>query len=465
MNDAAASASSEGTTRSAGSDLAATSLASNIAPAPASIASIQGTTTGSSTGTRSTSTASTDAGPHGASSSSAPLAVPTASDSVSVSISVANSSATTPAVLQTTVTSLQTSPIETLANISVSTDTAASTAASSLAVPIPTPTALNSGLLSTTAIIGIVAGSVAFVVIAGLFFIAWTSYNTKRRFAHPKASGFRRFSAQAASNKLPTNAPAPSPTRFLSTEVRGHENPSPYHPSNSRASPAQSRSPYQQPPPAVSIALKPLPDRLAHPGPLLTPVSPHAPARELPSPSHALPFHLSAASQPHRSPMRKLSIHSLYTLGKPSLPRRNDTGSTVPSIGRLHPARLDTDSAQKALADSTLIRELPVRNPSLFSAMEQLGSEYRERRSILDLVDRFSFQGEPPQDNSFLAVTEHHPEQPDEIFVQIGDTIVVERVFEDGWAVAANWTRSTKGVFPLNCLDPKAKDRLLQMAT
>jgi Leucine-rich repeat (LRR) protein len=67
----------------------------------------------------------------------------------------------------------------------------------------------------------------------------------------------------------------------------------------------------------------------------------------------------------------------------------------------------------------------------------------------------------PPTDNipHFVAeaVTNHFPDRGDEIALIRGDTILVEIIFEDGWAAGTNLTRNVQGVFPLVAVKPLVK--------
>ncbi|KAJ3395050.1 hypothetical protein HDU84_004509 [Entophlyctis sp. JEL0112] len=57
-----------------------------------------------------------------------------------------------------------------------------------------------------------------------------------------------------------------------------------------------------------------------------------------------------------------------------------------------------------------------------------------------------------PPANADKAVLEFYPERPDEILLNVGDAVVVENKYDDGWCYGKNLTTNKEGHFPLDCL-------------
>ncbi|KAI8622358.1 hypothetical protein BC830DRAFT_1089611 [Chytriomyces sp. MP71] len=51
---------------------------------------------------------------------------------------------------------------------------------------------------------------------------------------------------------------------------------------------------------------------------------------------------------------------------------------------------------------------------------------------------------------------EFQPERPDEILLRVGDEVIVNQEFDDGWALGVNMTTGKEGNFPLDCLSSYA---------
>jgi len=61
--------------------------------------------------------------------------------------------------------------------------------------------------------------------------------------------------------------------------------------------------------------------------------------------------------------------------------------------------------------------------------------------------------------NSLPATNDHDPTQDDEIEIRIGDRILIEQRFEDGWCVGHNLTSNQRGAFPLLCIETENYNR------
>ncbi|KAJ3051539.1 hypothetical protein HK102_012051, partial [Quaeritorhiza haematococci] len=53
----------------------------------------------------------------------------------------------------------------------------------------------------------------------------------------------------------------------------------------------------------------------------------------------------------------------------------------------------------------------------------------------------------------YKASTAYEASLPDEVAVEVGDTISIEKEFDDGWAKGKNWTTGKTGIFPKAVLD------------
>ncbi|KAJ3394324.1 hypothetical protein HDU92_007014 [Lobulomyces angularis] len=68
----------------------------------------------------------------------------------------------------------------------------------------------------------------------------------------------------------------------------------------------------------------------------------------------------------------------------------------------------------------------------------------------------------PPADNipqmpvadTMQAIYNYVPNLSDEIYLYIGDPIIVKNKFDDGWALGYNMTTKQEGSFPLACVGP-----------
>ncbi|KAJ3204307.1 Sorbin and SH3 domain-containing protein 2 [Entophlyctis luteolus] len=58
----------------------------------------------------------------------------------------------------------------------------------------------------------------------------------------------------------------------------------------------------------------------------------------------------------------------------------------------------------------------------------------------------------PPPPTADKVVLEFFPERPDEIVLNVGDAIVVDNKYDDGWCYGKNLTTNKEGHFPLDCL-------------
>jgi len=54
-----------------------------------------------------------------------------------------------------------------------------------------------------------------------------------------------------------------------------------------------------------------------------------------------------------------------------------------------------------------------------------------------------------------VVIEKHSPKLVDEIDLNLGDIVIVEEKFNDGWAFGKNITTDCKGSFPLKCLSQK----------
>jgi hypothetical protein len=55
------------------------------------------------------------------------------------------------------------------------------------------------------------------------------------------------------------------------------------------------------------------------------------------------------------------------------------------------------------------------------------------------------------------VIKRHLPTLDDEIYLEIGDMVDVEEVFEDNWAVGTNRDTEKYGAFPMTCFEDTAK--------
>jgi len=54
-----------------------------------------------------------------------------------------------------------------------------------------------------------------------------------------------------------------------------------------------------------------------------------------------------------------------------------------------------------------------------------------------------------------VVIEKHSPKLVDEIDLNLGDIVIVEEKFNDGWAFGKNITTDCNGSFPLKCLSQK----------
>ncbi|KAJ3096188.1 hypothetical protein HK100_005629, partial [Physocladia obscura] len=76
----------------------------------------------------------------------------------------------------------------------------------------------------------------------------------------------------------------------------------------------------------------------------------------------------------------------------------------------------------------------------------------------------------PPATNkigadTFEAIYDFNPVQPDELTLRVGDQILVKRKYDDGWAFGTNLSNGSDGLFPLDCLAMDAKTPRKQRAS
>ncbi|KAJ3216894.1 hypothetical protein HDU67_008801 [Dinochytrium kinnereticum] len=72
----------------------------------------------------------------------------------------------------------------------------------------------------------------------------------------------------------------------------------------------------------------------------------------------------------------------------------------------------------------------------------------------------------PAPGKRMRVVKRYVPKLDDEVYLEVGDTVEIEDVFEDGWGCGMNVTSSESGAFPLSCLDSNkrsAKQRVQSM--
>lgn len=55
------------------------------------------------------------------------------------------------------------------------------------------------------------------------------------------------------------------------------------------------------------------------------------------------------------------------------------------------------------------------------------------------------------------VIKRHLPNINDEVYLEVGDMVLVEEVFDDGWAVGTNESTDKYGAFPMNCLEDSVK--------
>ncbi|KAJ3233414.1 Sorbin and SH3 domain-containing protein 1 [Chytriomyces hyalinus] len=73
-------------------------------------------------------------------------------------------------------------------------------------------------------------------------------------------------------------------------------------------------------------------------------------------------------------------------------------------------------------------------------------------RETLQRKNRQSSIYESLKNGSERVVYDFMPERPDEIKLRVGDEVVVNQEFDDGWAFGVNITTNEEGNFPLDCL-------------
>ncbi|KAI8847133.1 hypothetical protein BC829DRAFT_249366 [Chytridium lagenaria] len=74
--------------------------------------------------------------------------------------------------------------------------------------------------------------------------------------------------------------------------------------------------------------------------------------------------------------------------------------------------------------------------------------------------------GRPAPGKRMRVVKRYVPKLDDEVYLEVGDTVEIEDVFEDGWGCGVNITSSESGAFPLSTLDSNnrsAKQRVQSM--
>ena len=61
----------------------------------------------------------------------------------------------------------------------------------------------------------------------------------------------------------------------------------------------------------------------------------------------------------------------------------------------------------------------------------------------------------PNHEVQMVVIQKHFPKLVDEIDLNLGDIVIVEEKFNDGWAFGKNITTDCNGSFPLKCLSHK----------